>query len=133
MVRYHVPPNLLYTEEHEWIDIKGDIGICGITDYAQKSLSDVVFVELPEVGKKISKGDVVCTVESVKAVSEIYAPLSGELIEVNRQLEVEPGLINQSPYDKGWIFKLKLEGQVETDDLLSAEEYQKLLEEIEGR
>ncbi len=131
--KYEIPEDLLYTEEHEWVKVDGDIAICGITDYAQKSLSDIVFVELPEVGKKVEKGEVVCTVESVKAVSDVYAPMSGEVVEVNEKLESSPELINNSPYKDGWIFKLKVAGDNEKnkEGLLSPEEYRKLVEELE--
>lgn len=131
MRKYDIPSDLLYTEEHEWVRIRGNkIVECGITDYAQKSLSDIVYVELPEVGKKIKKGDIVCTVESVKAVSDVFSPLSGRIIETNTRLKEEPSLINSSPYEKGWIFRLEVEGKDEK--LLSPEEYKDLIEKIEG-
>lgn len=129
--KYEVLPDLLYTSEHEWVKIEGKIATCGITDYAQKSLSDIVFVELPQVGKEVKSGEVVCVVESVKAVSDVFSPVSGKIIDVNKKLESEPSLINKSPYKEGWIFKIEIEGEENGFNLLSAEEYQKLLEEIE--
>jgi glycine cleavage system H protein len=129
--KYEVLPDLLYTSEHEWVKIEGKIATCGITDYAQKSLSDIVFVELPQVGKEVKSGEVVCVVESVKAVSDVFSPVSGKIIDVNKKLESEPSLINKSPYKEGWIFKVEIEEKENGFKLLSAEEYQKLLEEIE--
>jgi len=130
MVKYEIRDDLLYTEEHEWAKIEGDNATCGITDYAQKSLSDIVFVELPEIGKEVKKGDIVCSVESVKAVSDIYSPLTGKIIEVNEELKSSPELINKSPYDEGWIFKLQL-NEKDTSGLLTPEEYRKLIEQLE--
>lgn len=119
------PKELKYTKAHEWIKVEGEIGTAGITDYAQEQLTDVVFVELPQIGKVVSKEEAVAVVESVKSVSDIYAPVSGEVVEVNKELENKPGLINKEPYGKGWIFKLKIKDIKELDSLLSAEEYEK--------
>ena len=119
------PKELKYTKAHEWIKVEGEIGTAGITDYAQEQLTDVVFVELPQIGKVVSKEETVAVVESVKSVSDIYAPVSGEVVEVNKELENKPGLINKEPYRKGWIFKLKIKNPKELDSLLSAEEYEK--------
>jgi glycine cleavage system H protein len=130
MPKYQIPSDLMYTEEHEWVRMIDDIAVCGITDYAQKSLSDIIFVELPEVGKIVNKGDVVCTIESVKAVSDVFSPVSGEIIEVNKQLEKEPSFINKSPYGEGWIFKLKVSDK-DFSHLLTAEKYLELLQKIE--
>ncbi|MFZ8804131.1 MAG: glycine cleavage system protein GcvH [Candidatus Calescibacterium sp.] len=130
MPKYEVPSDLMYTEEHEWVRITDNFAICGITDYAQKSLSDIIFVELPEIGKIVNKGDVVCTVESVKAVSDVFSPVSGEIIEVNKQLEKEPSFINKSPYGDGWIFKVKI-SDIDFSHLLTPEKYLELLQKIE--
>lgn len=130
MRRYEILSELLYTEEHEWVRIiEEGKAECGITDYAQKSLSDVVYVDLPEVGKEVKKGDVVCTIESVKAVSDVFSPLTGRVIDVNHRLKEEPSLINTSPYTEGWIFKIEVTEEIK--DLLSADEYQKLIDKIE--
>ncbi|MCK4648178.1 glycine cleavage system protein GcvH [bacterium] len=120
-----IPKELKYVKTHEWIKVEGEMGTIGITDYAQKQLTDVVFVELPPIGKVVSKGEAVAVVESVKSVSDIYAPVSGEITEVNKDLENKPGLINKEPYGKGWIFKLKIKNPKELDFLLNAEEYEK--------
>lgn len=112
------------SEDHEWVLLDGDTATVGITDYAQKALGDVVFVELPEVGASFSKGDEVAVVESVKAASEIYAPVSGEILEVNAGLEDEPDKINQSPLDDGWLFKMRLGNTGELDELMDEEAYE---------
>ena len=117
------PENLKYVESHEWILVEGDTATCGITDFAQHQLTDIVFVEIPETGKTVSKGDQVAVVESVKSVSDIYTPVSGEIIEANTELEDSPELINEDPYGKGWIFKIKLSDAGEIDSLLSNTEY----------
>jgi glycine cleavage system H protein len=130
MPKYEIPSDLMYTEEHEWVRIIDNVAICGITDYAQKSLSDIIFVELPEIGKSVNKGDVVCTVESVKAVSDVFSPVSGEITEVNKQLEKEPSFINKSPYGDGWIFKVKI-SDIDFSHLLTPEKYLELLQKIE--
>ena len=119
------PKELRYTETHEWIKVEKGKGTVGITDYAQEQLRDVVFVELPPIGRVVSKGEAVAVVESVKSVSDIYAPVSGEVIEVNKELENKPELINKEPYGKGWIFKIKIKDLKELDSLLSAEGYEK--------
>lgn len=115
---------LKISEEHEWVAVDGDTATVGITDFAQKALGDVVFVELPEVGASFSKGDEVAVVESVKAASEIYAPVSGEILEVNAGLEDEPDKINQSPLDDGWLFKIRLGNAGELDELMDEEAYE---------
>ncbi len=120
-----IPKELKYAKTHEWIRVEKEMGTVGITDYAQEQLTDVVFVELPQIGKVVSKGEAVAVVESVKSVSDIYAPVSGEVLEVNKELENKPGLINEEPYGKGWIFKIKIKNPKELDFLLSAEEYEK--------
>lgn len=112
------------SEEHEWVSRSGDTATVGITDYAQNALGDVVFVELPEVGASFSKGDEVAVVESVKAASEIYTPVSGEITEVNSALEDEPDKINASPLDDGWLFKIRLGNAGELDELMDEEAYE---------
>ncbi|HEC82001.1 MAG TPA: glycine cleavage system protein GcvH [Thermoplasmatales archaeon] len=121
-----VPENLKYTETHEWIEVKGNTARVGITDHAQSELTDIVFVELPEVGKEVKQGDEICVVESVKSVSEIYAPLSGKITAVNKELEDTPEKINQSPYDEGWLVEMELTNPEEVEKLLSAEDYKKI-------
>ncbi len=118
-----IPADLQYTAEHEWVKVDGDIATIGITDYAQGELGDIVFVELPEVGDETKQEDSFGTIEAVKAVSELYAPLSGEIIETNAQLEDQPELINNSPYGDGWLIKLKVSDKTELEQLLSSEAY----------
>ena len=113
-----------YTKDHEYIRIEGDTGTIGITDYAQGQLGDVVFVELPSVGKAVAKGGEAAVVESVKAASEVYAPVSGEIVAVNTELEAAPGAVNEDPAGKGWFVKLKLTNPAELEGLLSEAEYQ---------
>jgi len=120
----------LFTKDHEWVKVDEDTALVGITEYAQKELGDVVYVELPSVGDSISKGDACSNIESVKAVSDIYAPISGEIIEANEALEDKPELINQDPYNEGWIFKVKLENTDELDELMNDEEYEEYLKGI---
>ena len=122
-----VKDGLKYTEDHEWLKIEGKIAKIGITDHAQSELTDIVFVELPEVGKKIKKGDELCVVESVKSVSEIYAPVSGKIININKQLEETPEVINQSPYVDGWLVEIEVADKSEVDALLDANSYKKLI------
>jgi len=118
-----------YTKTHEWIELSDGTGTVGITNYAQEKLGDVVYVELPDVGKKVKKGEAVLTVESVKAASDVYSPVDGEVVEVNETLNDNPGLINEDPEGKGWIFKIKVENPSQLDELLSEEEYKKFCEE----
>jgi len=113
-----------YTKDHEYIRVDGDTGTVGITDYAQGQLGDVVFVELPAVGKALSKGGEAAVVESVKAASEVYAPVSGEVVAVNGELEAAPGTVNEDPAGKGWFVKIKLSDAGELDGLLSEAEYE---------
>jgi glycine cleavage system H protein len=119
-----------YTKDHEYIRVEGDTGVVGITDYAQQQLGDVVYVELPTVGKAIAKGGEAAVVESVKAASEVYAPVSGEVVEVNGELEGAPGTINEDPAGRGWFMKLKLKNQGELEGLLTEEQYQEFLKSI---
>ena len=122
-----VRDNLKYTETHEWIKIKDNKAVVGITDHAQSELTDIVFVEFPQIGKKVKKGDELCIVESVKSVSEIYAPISGKITKVNNQLDDSPETINSSPYDDGWLVELEFENKSEIDKLLDSESYKKII------
>ncbi|MFO7482523.1 glycine cleavage system protein GcvH [Oceanibaculum nanhaiense] len=117
-----------YTEDHEWVEIAGDIATVGITDYAQQQLGDVVFVELPAAGKKVTKGGEAAVVESVKAASEVYAPLTGEVTETNVDLEAAPGTVNDDPHGKGWFFKMKLSDMGELDGLMDEAGYKSFVE-----
>ncbi len=112
-----------FSEDHEWIHSEDGIATVGITDFAQKALGDVVFVELPELGANVAKGDDIAVVESVKAASEVYAPVSGEIVAVNSALEDDPALVNRSPQDDGWFFKIKLADEGELEDLLDEDAY----------
>ena len=120
------PENLKYTKDHEWLRMEGNTGVVGITDYAQHELGDVVFVELPEVGRSVNAGEAFGSVESVKAVSEVYCPVSGEIIEVNQKLADKPELLNSEPYGAGWILKIKMKDPGEQAKLLSAADYTEL-------
>ncbi|NBJ11301.1 glycine cleavage system protein GcvH [Microvirga arsenatis] len=119
-----------YTKDHEYIRVEGDAGIVGISDYAQGQLGDVVFVELPSVGKTLSKGDEAAVVESVKAASEVYAPVSGEVVEVNSELESSPGTVNEDPAGRGWFMKIRLTDPSELDGLMTEEQYQEFVKSI---
>jgi glycine cleavage system H protein len=112
-----------YTKDHEYVRVEGDTAVVGISDYAQEQLGDVVYVELPTVGKTLEKGGEAAVVESVKAASEVYAPVSGEVVEVNGDLEGAPGTINEDPAGKGWFLKLKLKDPAELDGLMTEEQY----------
>ena len=117
------PTDLRYTKEHEWIKIEGDIATMGITDHAQELLTDIVFVELPEIGKKVEQIKPIAVVESVKSVSDVYAPLSGEVIEVNKELENKPELVNHDAFGQGWLAKLRIKDPSETNNLMTSEQY----------
>ena len=119
--------DLKYTDTHEWVKVKGGTAVIGITDHAQSELTDIVFAELPDIGKKIKKGDELCVVESVKSVSEIYAPISGTVVKVNEKLDDSPEIINQSPYDDGWLVEMDIEKTEELENLHDAASYKKLL------
>jgi len=121
------PESLKYTKDHEWILLHGDTGTIGITDYAQGELGDVVFVELPATGKVIKQHDSFGTIEAVKAVSELYAPVSGTVVEVNKDMEGTPELVNKDPYGKGWMVKIKLSIADEVSGLLTASGYKQLI------
>ncbi len=120
-----VPADLLYTKDHEWIRVEKKRGRVGITDYAQSQLTDVVYVDLPKKGQKVSKGREMATVESVKAVSEIYAPVDGTVVEVNQALEDQPEIVNREPYGGGWIAVLDVQDPKQIDGLMSAAQYRK--------
>lgn len=122
--------NALYTKDHEWIRLDGDVAAVGITTYAQSQLGDVVFVDLPKIGTRVTKGGEAAVVESVKAASEVYAPASGEVVAVNDALEAAPATVNQDAEGAGWFVKLKLTDAKELDDLMSAHDYQLYLETI---
>ncbi len=121
------PTDYRYTEQHEWIHVEGDQIKMGITDYAQQQLGDIVFAELPAVGTKVNRGDTVATVESVKSVSDVYAPVSGEVTAVNTALEAAPETINKDPHGEGWIAMIKPDDPKEIDSLLDAAAYEKLI------
>jgi len=123
------PEDLKYTREHEWVSIEGSVATIGITDHAQEQLGDVVFVELPGVGDRMEKADAFGVVESTKAVSDVYAPLSGEVTEVNDDLPDNPELINEDPYGDGWMVKVAIGDQADLEDLMTADEYRKFIEE----
>ncbi len=122
----------LYTKDHEWIQVEADVAIVGITDYAQKELGDVVYVDLPEVGDTFDASEPFGSVESVKAVSEIFSPVSGEILEVNAKLEDNPELVNESPHDKAWMIKIRISNPEELKEMLSAEEYEEYIQELSG-
>lgn len=119
-----------YTDEHEWIDVEGDIATVGITDYAQGQLGDIVFVELPEVGALIEQGKDAAVVESVKAASDVYAPITGEITEVNPALEEDPALVNSAPEDNGWFFKMTIAAPAELDKLMDEDGYKAFVEDL---
>lgn len=119
----NIPADLKYTDQHEWLKLEGNVATVGITDFAQSSLGDLVFVELPEVGSQVTTGDSFVVVESVKAASEVYAPISGEVIEINEALTAAPELINDAPYVDGWICKIRASDESELEGLLDADKY----------
>jgi glycine cleavage system H protein len=123
------PEENVYTKDHEWLRLDGDIGTVGITDFAQSELGDIVYIELPQVGKKFEAGDVIGTIESVKAVSEIYAPVSGEVTEVNEQVTEEPATVNEDPHGEAWMIKMRIADKDELKTLLSAADYEKYTKE----
>ena len=123
--------NTWYTREHEWVRLENGIAVCGISDYAQTQLGDVVFVELPEIGAQLARQAVAGVVESTKAANDVYAPVSGEVVAVNERLEEEPNLVNESAEDQGWFFRLHLGDEGELAELLDADAYRAYVEEIE--
>jgi glycine cleavage system H protein len=124
----NVIDGIKYTKEHEWMKLEGNTAVEGLSDYAQSELSDIVMVELPAVGKKVKAGDAVGTIEAVKAVSDLYAGLSGEVTEINEKVVSDPALINKDPYGEGWLYKIKIDDPKEADNLLSPEQYKELIE-----
>jgi glycine cleavage system H protein len=125
------PEELRYTQSHEWVRIDGDIGTVGITDYAQKELGDIVYLELPEVGHVFNLEEEFGTVESVKAVSELFTPVSGEVVEINKSAVAEPGIVNDDPFGDGWLIKVKLSTDEDVGKLLSAEKYEEYVKQEE--
>ena len=125
------PEDLHYTQSHEWVRIDGDVGTIGITDYAQKELGEIVYLELPEVGHVFNADEEFGTVESVKAVSELFTPLSGEIVEVNKAAIAEPGIVNDDPFGDGWLIKMKLSTDEEVAKLMSAEDYANYVQQEE--
>jgi glycine cleavage system H protein len=123
------PENFHYTKEHEWVRVEGDTGIVGITDHAQHELGDIVYVDLPKVGTELEKGKTLGSVESVKAVSDIYSPVSGEVAEINEKLATTPELLNADAHGEAWLVKIKLKAPDQIKDLLSAADYQKYIGE----
>ena len=123
----NIPADLLYTKDHEWLRVEEGIGIIGVTDFAQKELGDVVFIEIETVGETLEKGKVFGTIEAVKTVSDLFMPVSGEVLEVNPELESSPALINTDPYDKGWMIKVKIANSAEISGLMAAEEYKNIV------
>ena len=121
------PAGLLFSKDHEWVKLDGDVATVGITDYAQSSLGDIVYVELPRVGATLQQFSNIGVVESVKAVSDIFTPLGGEVLEINPAIEAEPALVNREPFDGGWFYKIKLGDDAEKSNLLSSDEYDKLI------
>ena len=126
-----VPEELKYTKEHEWIRLEGEFAVEGITDYAQGELTDIVYLELPQVGTQVERTKPIGVIEAVKAVTDFYAGVSGEVVEVNEKLTEEPELVNKDPYGDGWFAKFRISDSKELDSLLSAEDYKKLIEERE--
>jgi glycine cleavage system H protein len=124
----NIPEDLKYTKEHEWVKIEGDIGIVGITDFAQGELGDIVFIEVETEGEELEREDAFGTIEAVKTVSDLFMPLSGEVIEFNESLENNPETVNQDPYGEGWIIKIKMTDPAQADDLLDAAKYKELIE-----
>jgi len=124
----NIPENLKYTKDHEWIKVDGDTATVGITDYAQGELGDIVFVEIETEGENLEKEEVFGTVEAVKTVSDIFMPISGEVVEVNPKLEDSPEIVNKDPYGEGWLIKVKLSDSSEVDDLLDASKYKEIIE-----
>ena len=127
----NIPKDLKYTNDHEWVRIEGEFAVVGITDFAQKELGEIVFVEIDTLGDEVAKDEVFGTVEAVKTTSDLMSPLSGEVVEFNPELDEDegdnPGMINEDPYGKGWIIKLKFSDAAELDDLLDAEAYENLI------
>ena len=124
----NVPADLKYTKDHEWVRVEGDIAVIGITDYAQGELGDIVFIEIETEGEELAKEEVFGTIEAVKTVSDMFMPVSGEVVEFNAELESNPEIVNKDPYGEGWIIKVKVTDPATIDDLLDAEAYKELIE-----
>ncbi len=122
-----IPDDRKYTQEHEWVQVEGDVATIGVTDHAASELGDIVYVDLPDTGSEFSAGDSVGSIESVKAVADLYLPVSGEVIEINEGLDGDPGLVNNSPMDDGWMFKVRMTDSSEADGLMDAAAYEELL------
>jgi glycine cleavage system H protein len=123
----NIPTDLLYTKDHEWLKVEGDTGYVGVTDFAQGELGDIVFIEIETVGETLKKEEVFGTIEAVKTVSDMFMPVSGEVLEVNPDLENSPEVVNKDPYGKGWMIKIRITNASELSELLSAEKYKGLL------
>lgn len=123
----NVPGNLLYTKDHEWLRVEGDMAYVGVTDFAQGELGDVVFIEIETLGETLDREEVFGTIEAVKTVSDMFMPVAGEIVEVNPALEDSPDVVNKDPYGKGWMVKIKMSDPAETANLLTAEKYSALL------
>lgn len=124
----NIPIELKYSKEHQWIKVEGEVGTVGITDYAQSKLTDIVFIELPERGKKFEKDKKLATIESVKSVSDVFCPVNGEIIEINKELINAPDKLNSDPYGGGWIAKIRVRNKTDLNSLMSAEQYKKYIE-----
>ncbi len=120
--------SMKYTKDHEWVSVDGDVATVGISDYAQQQLGDVVFVEVPEVGADLGQGDELAVVESVKAASEVYAPITGEIVDVNADLEGEPSLVNEDAFGKGWFAKIKISDSAQLEELMDEDAYKSFIE-----
>ena len=123
----NVPGNLLYTKDHEWLRVEGETGYIGITDFAQGELGDIVFIEVETVGETLAREEVFGTIEAVKTVSDMFMPVSGEILELNSAIEESPDVVNKDPYGKGWIIKIRMRDSSEVNDLLTADKYSALL------
>jgi len=123
----NIPDNLLYTSEHEWVKIDGEIATIGITDFAQSELGDIIFLEFPDLNSVFNKGDIFGTIEAVKTVSDLYMPIDGEICEINDILNDNPEKVNEDPYKSGWMVKIKIDKNVVLDELLNAEKYNQLI------
>ncbi len=128
--QYKVEPGLYYTKDHLWVKIDENTAVIGISDYGQAQLGDVVFVELPEAGKEVEAGEKVASVESIKAVVDVFSPLTGKITSVNEDLKDDPGLINTDPYGDGWIYEMQMSDPTEVEDLMTSEDYEAYLEEL---
>ena len=122
-----IPNNLLYTKEHEWISVDNNIATVGVSDYAQSELGDIVFIEMPVVNNRFDKNDIFGTIEAVKTLADLYLPISGQIIEINESLDSNPELVNSSPYNEGWLVKIKVQNSNDLNDLLNPKEYEKLI------